>query len=131
VSDEALIESNDTWSSQAIYVSDEALIESNDTWSSQGIYVPEEDARLLFQQLIVAVDYCHRIGVINRDIKVLTRQWHLPLNWLAIHSYSAVMLCQKLLPVVMFLQLASKDQICRALPMTGKMATAMNPIFAM
>lgn len=32
--------------------------------------VPEADARLLFQQLIVAVDYCHRLGIANRDIKV-------------------------------------------------------------
>ena len=32
--------------------------------------VPEADARLLFQQLIVAVDYIHRLGIANRDIKV-------------------------------------------------------------
>lgn len=33
--------------------------------------VPEADARLLFQQLMVAVDYIHRLGIANRDIKVL------------------------------------------------------------
>lgn len=32
--------------------------------------VPEADARLLFQQLIVAMDYCHRLGIVNRDVKV-------------------------------------------------------------
>jgi serine/threonine protein kinase len=26
--------------------------------------------RRLFQQLIMAVDYCHRLGIANRDIKV-------------------------------------------------------------
>ncbi|CAL5221600.1 g3820 [Coccomyxa viridis] len=30
----------------------------------------EKDARWYFQQLIVAVDYCHRMGVANRDIKL-------------------------------------------------------------
>ena len=30
----------------------------------------EDDARWIFQQLIVAVDYCHRLGIANRDIKV-------------------------------------------------------------
>ena len=30
----------------------------------------EADARWLFQQLIIAVDYCHRLGIANRDIKV-------------------------------------------------------------
>ncbi len=36
----------------------------------QGMAVPEADARLLFQQLMVAVDYIHRLGIANRDIKV-------------------------------------------------------------
>ncbi|KAL4448995.1 hypothetical protein ABPG77_007712 [Micractinium sp. CCAP 211/92] len=31
--------------------------------------LPENEARYLFQQLILAVDYCHRCGVMNRDIK--------------------------------------------------------------
>ncbi len=31
----------------------------------------ESQARWLFQQLMVAVDYCHRLGIVNRDIKVL------------------------------------------------------------
>ena len=34
--------------------------------------VPEDDARRVFQQMMVAVDYCHRLGVANRDIKVRT-----------------------------------------------------------
>jgi serine/threonine protein kinase len=33
-------------------------------------YMSEDDARWIFQQLIVAVDYCHRLGIANRDIKV-------------------------------------------------------------
>lgn len=32
--------------------------------------VPETDARWFFQQFIIAVDYCHRLGIANRDIKV-------------------------------------------------------------
>lgn len=32
--------------------------------------LPEPQARWLFQQLILALDYCHRIGVSNRDIKL-------------------------------------------------------------
>ena len=32
--------------------------------------VQEEDARWFFQQLIVGLDYCHRMGVANRDIKL-------------------------------------------------------------
>ena len=35
--------------------------------------LPERVARPLFQQLMVAVDYCHRLGVANRDVKVLPR----------------------------------------------------------
>eukprot|EP01023_Acetabularia_acetabulum_P003982 TRINITY_DN1166_c0_g2_i1.p1 TRINITY_DN1166_c0_g2~~TRINITY_DN1166_c0_g2_i1.p1 ORF type:complete len:352 (+),score=48.30 TRINITY_DN1166_c0_g2_i1:107-1162(+) len=30
----------------------------------------EDEARWFFQQLIVAIDYCHRMAVINRDIKL-------------------------------------------------------------
>ncbi|CAL5225961.1 g8763 [Coccomyxa viridis] len=30
----------------------------------------EAEARTIFQQLILAVDYCHRMGVANRDIKL-------------------------------------------------------------
>ena len=29
----------------------------------------ESEARYIFQQLVLAVDYCHRAGVVNRDIK--------------------------------------------------------------
>lgn len=32
--------------------------------------LPEHQARWLFQQLILAVDYCHSAGVSNRDIKL-------------------------------------------------------------
>ncbi|DBB12672.1 hypothetical protein WJX82_009176 [Trebouxia sp. C0006] len=32
--------------------------------------LPEADARWYFQQLIIAIDYCHRMGVANRDIKL-------------------------------------------------------------
>uniref|UniRef100_A0A7S3QM01 Protein kinase domain-containing protein n=1 Tax=Dunaliella tertiolecta TaxID=3047 RepID=A0A7S3QM01_DUNTE len=30
----------------------------------------EDEARWFFQQLIVALDYCHKMGVVNRDIKL-------------------------------------------------------------
>ena len=30
----------------------------------------EDDARWFFQQLIVGLDYCHKMGVVNRDIKL-------------------------------------------------------------
>jgi serine/threonine-protein kinase SRK2 len=30
----------------------------------------EEQARWFFQQLTVALDYCHRMGVVSRDIKL-------------------------------------------------------------
>lgn len=32
--------------------------------------LPEEDARWLFQQLMVALDMIHRLGIVNRDVKV-------------------------------------------------------------
>lgn len=32
--------------------------------------ISEPDSRWLFQQLTIAVDYCHRLGIANRDIKV-------------------------------------------------------------
>jgi serine/threonine protein kinase len=38
----------------------------------QGGPLPEERARRLFHQLIVAIDFCHRLGIANRDIKVLS-----------------------------------------------------------
>lgn len=34
--------------------------------------LPEPQARRLFQQLMVAVDFLHHLGIANRDIKVLT-----------------------------------------------------------
>ena len=36
----------------------------------QGRGIQEAQARVLFQQLMVAVDYCHSLGIANRDIKV-------------------------------------------------------------
>ena len=41
--------------------------------AAQGSPLPEHIARQLFQQLIIAVDYCHRLGIVNRDIKVSIR----------------------------------------------------------
>jgi len=32
----------------------------------------EYEARWFFQQLIIALDYCHKIGVVNRDIKLVS-----------------------------------------------------------
>ena len=32
--------------------------------------LPEAVVRRLFQQLVVAIDYCHCLGIANRDIKV-------------------------------------------------------------
>lgn len=32
--------------------------------------VHEHEARWFFQQLIIGLDYCHRMGVVNRDIKL-------------------------------------------------------------
>ncbi len=42
--------------------------------------MPEADARRVFQQMMVAVDYCHRLGIANRDIKVRAPQQGLALN---------------------------------------------------
>ena len=40
-------------------------------WGSQlRPILQEAEARGIFQQLILAVDYCHRMGVANRDIKL-------------------------------------------------------------
>ena len=36
--------------------------------SRRGLSEPE--ARWFFQQLMLAVDFCHRMGVVNRDIKL-------------------------------------------------------------
>ena len=32
--------------------------------------LPEEAARWFFQQLVLAVDYCHSLGIAHRDIKL-------------------------------------------------------------
>ena len=47
------------------------LLDFIDTFADVGLQaVPEADARRVFQQMMVAVDYCHRLGIANRDIKV-------------------------------------------------------------
>ena len=33
----------------------------------------ENEARWFFQQLILGLDYCHKMGVVNRDIKLEVR----------------------------------------------------------
>ena len=38
----------------------------------QQMGVPEDEARWFFQQFIIGLDYCHRMGIANRDIKVGT-----------------------------------------------------------
>ena len=47
-------------------------------WAAGGAGISEAEARRLFQQLMVAVDYCHRMGIANRDIKVRSRPQLLP-----------------------------------------------------
>jgi serine/threonine protein kinase len=39
---------------------------------TQGGGMLEETARPLFQQLMTALEYCHSIGIANRDVKVST-----------------------------------------------------------
>jgi serine/threonine protein kinase len=38
--------------------------------SLQGVPFPEARVRALFQQLITAVDYSHRLGIVSRDVKL-------------------------------------------------------------
>ena len=33
-------------------------------------HLQEHEARWFFQQLVIALDYCHRMGVVSRDIKL-------------------------------------------------------------
>ncbi len=33
-------------------------------------YLQEPAARWFFQQLILGIDYCHKMGVVNRDVKL-------------------------------------------------------------
>lgn len=33
----------------------------------------ENEARWFFQQLVLGLDYCHKMGVVNRDIKLEVR----------------------------------------------------------
>ena len=50
----------------------------------------EEAARPLFQQLMTAVEYCHSIGIANRDVKVTAPTGSFPLApALAVHCWSA------------------------------------------
>ncbi|KAK9789929.1 hypothetical protein WJX73_007909 [Symbiochloris irregularis] len=32
--------------------------------------LPEDEARRFFQQLVIGIDYCHKMGVVNRDVKL-------------------------------------------------------------
>ena len=45
--------------------------------------LPENDARWLFQQIALAVDFCHRLGIALRDIKVRPLQecWVQPVGF--------------------------------------------------
>jgi serine/threonine protein kinase len=50
-------------------------IQSVSTWSAlaaavQVAGIDEGHARRLFQEMVTAVDYCHRLGIVNRDIKL-------------------------------------------------------------
>ena len=55
------------------------LLDFIDTFAARGLSaVPEVEARRVFQQMMVAVDYCHRLGVANRDIKVTPPPFQLP-----------------------------------------------------
>ncbi|GAX72676.1 hypothetical protein CEUSTIGMA_g132.t1 [Chlamydomonas eustigma] len=40
------------------------------SYVKQAIRLKEAAARWFFQQLIIGLDYCHRMGVVNRDIKL-------------------------------------------------------------
>ena len=40
------------------------------SYVSQRGGLSEDDARWFFQQLVIGLDYCHRLGVVNRDIKL-------------------------------------------------------------
>ncbi len=54
--------------SRCIAVSFNAVLYVRDLHAQAG--VPEAGARWLFQQILVAVDFCHRLGIALRDIKV-------------------------------------------------------------
>ncbi len=40
------------------------------TYVQRAVRLKEAAARWFFQQLIIGLDYCHRRGVVNRDIKL-------------------------------------------------------------
>lgn len=40
------------------------------SYVSQSGRLREADAQWFFQQLILGIDYCHRKGIVNRDIKL-------------------------------------------------------------
>ncbi|PNW73673.1 hypothetical protein CHLRE_13g568050v5 [Chlamydomonas reinhardtii] len=53
--------------------------------------LPEDVARFIFQQLVIAVDFCHKKGKVNRDIKlanILLQEGHLPLVKLCDFGFS-------------------------------------------
>ncbi|KXZ49463.1 hypothetical protein GPECTOR_21g689 [Gonium pectorale] len=58
---------------------------------SAGGKLPEDVVRFIFQQLIIAVDFCHKKGKVNRDIKlanILLQEGHLPLVKLCDFGFS-------------------------------------------
>ena len=48
----------------------------------------EDEARWFFQQLVLGLDYCHKMGIVNRDIKLEVSQppGRLLLNASALHA---------------------------------------------
>ncbi len=43
----------------------------------------EQEARVKFRQIVLAVEYCHKKGIVHRDLKVSVDQVHASLSMLA------------------------------------------------